>query len=81
MASTSEELAAQAEQLQDSIAMLDKIRLEETGGTTKYTRKPPGHKPKKGAISYEHPVQKKGVHLNLNESEELRGLDDQFEKY
>lgn len=81
MASTSEELAAQAEQLQDSITLLDKIRLEETGGTTKHTRKPHGNKPKRGAISYDHPVQKKGVHLNLNESEDLRALDDQFEKY
>lgn len=81
MASTSEELAAQAEQLQDSITMLDKIRLEETGGTTKHTRKPSGNKPKRGSISYEHPVQKKGIHLNLNESDDLRALDDQFEKY
>jgi methyl-accepting chemotaxis protein/carbonic anhydrase len=81
MASTSEELAAQAEQLQDSITMLDKIRLEETGLTSKHTRKPPGNKSKRGAISYEHPVQKKGIQLNLNESDDLRALDDQFEKY
>jgi methyl-accepting chemotaxis protein len=88
MASTSEELAAQAEQLQETITLLDKIRVETSWERKRHAAKPIAGKKAglaKGFGSIGHSRsgqdQKKGIQLDLSDSDEHRDLDDEFEKY
>lgn len=85
MASTSEELAAQAEQLQETITLLDAVKVQAGRKRSRFSRRPdsavPDFNPPKAAIGHFKAQPKKGIHLELNESDSFKDMDDEFEKY